>query len=85
MLNADMQLVTVYGAISPRSCPASYKGITWLADKGESLVTVLLPYEVKRFPRLSYTIKVPVDSTFVEYHDNDRPVLIVNHWEPFYD
>lgn len=85
MLENGMQLVTIYGAISPRSCPSTYTGVTWLADTGETLVTVSLPYGVKRFPKVPYTIKVPAENTFVEFHNNERPILIVNAWEPYYD
>lgn len=85
MLENGMQMVTVYGAISPRNCPASYAGVTWLADRGETLVTVLLPYGVRQFPRVPCTIKVPTENTFVEYRDNERPVLTVNFWESLFD
>ena len=85
MLDDGMQLVTVYGAISPRNCPASYAGVTRLVDKGETLVTVLIPYGVRQFPNVPCTIKVPIENTFVEYRKNERPVLTVNFWKPFYD
>lgn len=85
MPNDGMQMVTVYGAISPRNCPASYAGVTWLADRGETLVTVLLPYGVRQFPRVPCTINVPTEHTFVEFRKNERPVLTVNYWEPYYN
>lgn len=85
MLENGKQLVTVYGAISPRNCPASYAGVTWLADKGETLVTVLLPYGVRQFPKVPCTIKVPTENTFVEFRKNERPVLTVNYWESYHE
>lgn len=85
MLKDGMQLVTVYGAISPRGCPARYAGVTWLADKGETLVTVNLPYGVRQFSKVPCIVQVPIETTFVEFHDNERPILIVNSWQPFYD
>ena len=81
----DMQMVTVYGAISPRNCPASYAGVTRLADKGEMLVTVLIPYGVRQFPKVPCTIKVPTENTFVEFRKNERPVITVNFWEPYFE
>lgn len=85
MLENGMEIVTVYGAILPRSCPASYAGVTCLADKGVTCVIVLLPYGVRQFPQVPCTIKVPTEMTFVEFRENERPVLIVNSWEPFYN
>lgn len=85
MLDDGMQMVTVYGAILPRNCPASYAGVTWLADKGETLVTVLLPYGVRQFPKVPCTIKVPIENTFVEFRKNERPVITVNYWVPYFD
>lgn len=85
MSENDMQMVTVYGAISPRNCPASYAGVTRLPDRGEALVTVLVPYGVRQFPKVPCTIKVPTENTFVELRKNERPVLTVNYWESYYE
>jgi len=79
------ELVTVYGAIAPHACPASYAGVAYLTGRGETLVTVLVPYGVMRFPKVPYIIKVPTDKTFVEFRKNERPVLTVNFWEHYYD
>ena len=84
MAEQRKQLVTIYGVISPHRCPASYAGVAWLAGKGETLVTVLLPYGVMQFPKVPCVIEVPTDSTFVEFRKNERPVLTVNYWEPYY-
>jgi hypothetical protein len=81
----DMQMVTVYGAISPCNCPASYAGVTRLPDKGEVLVTVLVPYGVRRFPTVPCTIKVPTENTVVEFRKNERPSITVNYWESYFD
>ena len=85
MLENGQQMVTVYGAISPRNCPASYAGVTRLPNRGEVLVTVLVPYGVRQFPKVPCTILVPTDNTFVEYRKTERPVLTVNYWEPYYE
>lgn len=85
MLENGEQMVTVYGAISPRNCPASYAGVTRLGDRGEMLVTVLIPYGVRPFPKIPCTIKIPTENTFVEFRKNERPVITVNYWEPYFD
>ena len=85
MPDDGMQMVTVYGAISPRNCPASYAGVTWLPDKGETLVTVLIPFGVRQFSKVPCTIKVPRDKMVVEYRKRERPVLTVNYWELYFE
>lgn len=85
MLENGEQMVTVYGAISPRNHPASYAGVTRLGDRGEMPVTVLIPYGVRPFPKIPCTIKIPTENTFVEFRKNERPVITVNYWEPYFD
>lgn len=78
-------LVTVYGAITPHTAPARFAAVAPLSDKGETLVTLVLPYGVRVFPRIPCSILVPLDDTYVDFPRGEKPVLTVNFWEPFYD